>query len=111
MKTMMTLVAVMAVGGASLCGCASTQIATSQAYVATEGGFDAVVVSVDTAIKTGALSGEAKIRAVALVDTGYAYLKAARIARKVGATTDVAANTVALTALMAQIETLTGARK
>ena len=66
------------------------------------------MVSVDVGIKTGALTGTKKTQVIALVDTGYGYVKAARIARLVGNTANVAANAAALTALVIQIQQLTG---
>lgn len=91
----------------ALGGCASLGLGVAKAYVGGEGAFDAAVVSVDVGIKTGTITGTKKAQAVALVDTGYGYVKAARVARLVGNTADVAANAAALTALVIQIQQLT----
>lgn len=107
MKTYL-LAAGLLLGGLSLDACAPARLTLSRVYLGGEGAFDAAVVSVDTAVKTGALTGEAKTRAVALVDRGLAYIRAMRVARTVGNTADVAANTAALTTLVGQIETLIG---
>ena len=99
---------------AALAGCA-TPISTGgasasmdavRAFVVAESGFDAAVQTADLAARSGALDVSTEARIKALADTGHTYIVAGRAAVSAADARDLASETSALTALVAQLAAL-----
>ena len=102
----------LAIGSASLTGCASVSRPTvaaldvAKAFVASEAAYDAALQTADTGIASFGLPVATVARIKALADAGHAYVLAGREAAAGADATDLATQTAALTALVAQIAAL-----
>ena len=96
---------------APLAGCATSRTPLEstvtmtgvRSFLAAESGFDAAVETADIAVRSGRLSVAASVRIRALADTGHAYIMAGRGAVEAANADDLATQTDALTALVAQL--------
>jgi type IV pilus biogenesis protein CpaD/CtpE len=99
---------------AALTGCATRNPTTDapavldgvRAFVVAESGFDAAVETADLAVRSNTLSTATAARIRALADTGHTYVVAGRAAVEAADAKDLASETAALTALVAQLAAL-----
>ncbi len=88
-------------------GTSAASLDGAKTFVAAEAAYDAAVQTADTAIDTGQLAPATVTKLKSLADAGHVYVVAGRVAVSTANATDLATETAALAALVAQIAALT----